>query len=49
MKYVLKMGKWAVYLVILKKNNVVEMRVGLGKDKVHPAFVAPDVFACHVD
>jgi hypothetical protein len=49
MKYVLKIGKWTVYLVILKRNNLLEIRLGLGKDKVHPAFVAPEVCACHVD
>ena len=45
-KYVLKLGKWAVYLFILKRNNLAEIRLGLGK---HPAFVAPEVCACHVD
>jgi len=49
MKYVLKLGDKMVYLVIQKGNNLVKIRWGHGKVKVHPPFKAPEVFACHVD
>jgi hypothetical protein len=49
MKFVLNLGKMAVSLYILRRNNLLEIRIILKGSKVHPAFVAPEVCACHVD
>jgi len=49
MKYVLKMGKRAVYLVIQKRINLMEIRLGLGNGKVRPAFKVPEVCSWKVD